>query len=53
MNLNELLQLLGAKEVDLYLARKRTAELEQRIAELEQELAKRPQVETEATDKVD
>lgn len=34
MNLQELLQLLGAKEVDLYLARKRIAELEEELARL-------------------
>jgi len=32
MNLQELLQLLGAKEVDLYLAKKRMVELEQELA---------------------
>ena len=34
MSLQELLQLLGAKEVDLHLARKRIAELEQIIKNL-------------------
>lgn len=34
MNLQELLQLLGAKEVDLYLARKRISELEAELAKL-------------------
>lgn len=34
MTLQELLQLLGAKEVDLYLAKKRIAELEGEIASL-------------------
>jgi len=41
MNLKELLELLGAKEVDLYLAKKRLAELEQELvsarAKLEQQ----------------
>ena len=32
MNLQELLQLLGTKEVDIYLLRKRIAELEQELA---------------------
>lgn len=31
MNIQELLQLLGAKEVDLYLAKKRIAELEMEV----------------------
>ena len=34
MNLQELLQLLGAKEVDLYLLRKQIVELEAKIATL-------------------
>ena len=34
MNLQELLQLLGAKEVDLYLLRKQVAELEAKIVAL-------------------
>ena len=42
MNLQEFLQLLGAKEVDLYLAKKRITELEARIAELEPKLAPAP-----------
>jgi len=36
MNLQELLQLLGAKEVDLYLAKKRIAELEAQITAMTQ-----------------
>jgi len=36
MNLQELLQLLGAKEVDLHMARKRIAELEAQIAAMTQ-----------------
>lgn len=34
MTIQELLQLLGAKEVDLYLAKKQIAELEARLAAL-------------------
>jgi len=35
MNLQELLQLLGAKEVDLWLLRKRVAELESALKTLQ------------------
>ena len=50
MNLQELLQLLGAKEVDLYLAKKRIAELEQELALAHAKLA---QVAAEAKDRVE
>ena len=37
MNLQELLQLLGAKEVDLYVAKKRIAELETQLKTLHEQ----------------
>lgn len=39
MNLQELLQLLGTKEVDIYALRKRIAELESELAEFKKEKA--------------
>ena len=50
MNIQELLQLLGAKEVDIYLLKKRIAELEQELALAHAKLA---QVATEAKEKVE
>ena len=50
MNLQQLLSLLGAKEVDLYLAKKRIAELEQELALAHVKLA---QVAAEAKDRVE
>ena len=50
MTLQELLQLLGAKEVDLYLLKKRIAELEQELALAHAKLA---QVAVEVKDKVE
>mgnify|MGYP001619834461 CR=1 FL=1 len=50
MNLQELLQLLGAKEVDLYLLKKRLAEVEQELA---LEHAKQAQVAAQAKNRVE
>jgi len=45
MNFQELLQLLGAKEVDLYLTKKRLAELEQELASAHAKLEQQQQAE--------